>query len=159
MIRTLWNRFGTHLMFVGLVGLIFLGAALLSGYGKLWFPPRVPSSATLDMTRIITYERALKADVLNVIFDEEGYEWVWVLWDIAWLENDPIAPFVEQNDPISVVVIAPNNAIVEVDGEQYAGSYYRAVWIIACRDTECTQEAVSTVISNPDILNWDWGRH
>ncbi len=158
MIKALWYRFGAHIVFVGLVGLVLLGAALLSGYGKTWFAPKVPV-AGLDMKKIITYERTLKANVLNVDFDAEGEEVVWVLWDSSWIENDPIAPFAKSHDPISIVVIAQRNAIVEVDGEQHIGGYYRAVWIVACRNTNCTQDAVDTVLSNPDILNWDWGQH
>ncbi len=158
MIKSLWHRFGTHVMFVGLVGLIFLGAALLSGYGKLWFPPRVPSSATLDMTRIITYERALKTDVLFVEFDESGTEWVWVIWNDDWIEDDRPFRLAKANAPMVIMVLEPRKGIIESGaGIEYADIYY-VVWHLEFIE-DFSSTFIGVPLERPDAVEWDWGQH
>ena len=155
MIKALWSRFGAYILFAGIVGFIFLGAALLSGYGKDWFPPK--SSAVLDMTRIITYERTLKTDVLFVEF-LDGTEWVWVIWNEDWIENDRPFKLAQANAPMIIMVLQPKKGIIEGSaGIEYADIYY-VVWHLEFIE-EFNSSFIGLPLERPDAVDWDWGRH
>ncbi len=158
MLNILWNKYG----FWAIMALI-IGVMAIAGFWGDIFPPKPPAGASLNLIKIITYERAIKANVINLTSQADGdgigKDLVWVLWDEKWIDNDPICPFVEKNKGIGVIIVSPLPAIVEADGAQHLGHYYRAIWAIKFAEDECISAPINVIIVDPDAVNWDWQRH
>ena len=67
--------------------------------------------------------------------------------------------FVEEYDPIVLLIDTPIDAIVEVDGEIYYGTVYSALGMASCVNGDCDSGPLSGVLNNPEALDWDWGKH
>ena len=154
MISNYWNKYGFFIV----VATLLIVAVLLFFWSSL-FPPKFPPGTNQDLIKIITYERSIKANVINVITNSENQDIVWVMWDDRWENNDPICPYVQKHQDVSIIVVERQVAIVEVDGVNHIGNYYRAAWAIKAGIDNCISAPINLIIETPEAINWDWQRH
>lgn len=151
MIKKLWLSFGFWLI----VAALAVAAGLAIGIAG-----RVPESPSvqMDMKKLVLYERTLRADVLFIEFDDAGTEWVWVIWNEDWIEDDRPFRLAQANAPMIIRVLEPRNGIIKGSaGIEYAEIYY-IVWHLEFIE-EFSSTFLGVPLERPDAVDWDWGRH